>query len=346
MLPCLPQPATGATGTSVFSTPSPAISPSNPDPPAPISCANPQGVLTCADYDGQLSQLHAASGHVLADVDAHEGRRIWEVVHSPLTPHLCISSSDDRTARLWAGQGLAQRAGTLRPSQRGAVCGADFSSSQSHLVALASADCGVYLYDLRAPAAPLRALRHHRRPVSYVRFFGADRLISASIDGSLACWNLADFGAELELAKAGANTPSAVGDGAVPPPSAGGNGGGSSADAGPWRVFRGHTNQRNFVGLSVRPSDRLMACGSESGAVFTYSTSWDTPLASFAVPPPATPAASAPAAAPQACDRHCVTAVAWQPAASAASSAAPLLAAGCSAGGVQLLALTTGATIA
>jgi hypothetical protein len=34
-----------------------------------------QGVLTVGDYDGVVAQVHIASGHLIADVDEHAGRR-------------------------------------------------------------------------------------------------------------------------------------------------------------------------------------------------------------------------------------------------------------------------------
>ena len=40
----------------------------------------------------------------------------------------------------------------------------------------------------------------------------------------------------------------------------------------------GHTNERNFVGLSVN-SDGYLACGSESNEVFAYHHSLPLPLA-------------------------------------------------------------------
>ena len=56
--------------------------------------------------------------------------------------------------------------------------------------------------------------------------------------------------------------------------------GSSSNNVSPWRVFQGHKNQKNFVGLAVRPADGLVACGSETSSVFAYHTSWGTPLSS------------------------------------------------------------------
>jgi WD40 repeat protein len=255
-------------------------------------------------------------------------------------------------------------AATIRPPCASTVCCADFSGSHEHLVSLACSSHKAYIYDLRATSQPLVVLQGHTRPVSYARFFGADKLVSASTDGTLAAWDLA---AALELeqqqhqqvvlppqgsrqcspilqqqhgededimeATAGrrrqakpASTPfanssgstathaalsgscssqqpdapaltaaaaaGAVGWRSSSPVATGSScssvvpasrcwGSGSMAVVTPWKSFRGHTNAKNFVGLSVRPEDGLLACGSETSEVFTYHTSWDKPLATF-----------------------------------------------------------------
>lgn len=130
----------------------------------------------------------------------------------------------------------------LRP--HAAACGIDFHPTDAHTLAVAAADACVYLYDLRHSHAPLRTLRGHRRPTSYVKFLGSTELVTAAIDDSLALWDLQ-----------------------------------GPCDA-PVRRFCGHANSRSFVGLSVCASQRLLACGSEDGAVYVYRTSWSQPMAS------------------------------------------------------------------
>jgi hypothetical protein len=243
------------------------------------------------------------------------------------------------------------------------VCCADFSGSHEHLVSLACSSHKAYIYDLRATSQPLVVLQGHSRPVSYARFFGADKLVSASTDGTLAAWDLAAaLGLEQQQqhqqqqrqvpaqesrqssptlhhaqqqqheeeedmeAPAGrrrrakpANTPFANSSGSTAThaalsgscssqpeatlltaggwrsssPVATGSSCSSVVPSGrcwssgsqvvvtPWKSFRGHTNAKNFVGLSVRPEDGLLACGSETSEVFTYHTSWDKPLATY-----------------------------------------------------------------
>lgn len=330
--------------------------------PSKISCVSwsphADGVLTLGDYDGVLLQLHVGSGHQLADVDHHAGRKIWSVAHSQRVPHLVASAGDDGAARLWAGRGLSECVATLRPNASGkaSVCSVDFSAQCDHLLALAASDRCAYLYDTRYLRDPLAVLRHHARPVSYIRFFGAgpggcQRLVTASTDGSVALWDLpsalAGEGPALaaqQQAAGGCSGPAAVaqqlqrqqhqllqlGGGctaAGSPFSSVAGGGGSSSSSGsrsppwqyalpastdsggatprsssfsataassagagaaggpslglpPWRVFRGHRNERNFVGLTVRPEEGLVACGSETSRAYVYHTSWSSPLAS------------------------------------------------------------------
>lgn len=84
------------------------------------------------------------------------GCRVWSVAQSSLRPHLCASASDDGTARLWAGRGLAEAAGTIVLPRGGAICGVSFCSDDEHALALAGADCCAYIYDLRKVSTPLQ----------------------------------------------------------------------------------------------------------------------------------------------------------------------------------------------
>ncbi|KAG2432743.1 hypothetical protein HYH02_012877 [Chlamydomonas schloesseri] len=277
--------------------------------PSKVSCISwspfMDGVMTVGDYDGVLLQLHIASGHQLSDVDAHGGRKIWSVAHSHRSPHLAASAADDRTARLWAGRGLAACVATLQPNPRASVCCVDFSPEHDHLLALACSDRVSYLYDMRRLAGgPLAALRHHARPASYCRFLGSERLVTAATDASLALWDLAHAVPQLvaemsspaaaaAMAGAGGGRPDspfrAFQQAAESSSGAPGVCAGSGAGAGvglrscsePARVFRGHRNEKNFVGLSVRWPDGLVACGSECSRAFAYHTSWSDPLATL-----------------------------------------------------------------
>lgn len=67
----------------------------------------------------------------------------------------------------------------------------------------------------------------HRKAVSYVRYLNNDEVVSASTDSTLRLWNARSLS--------------------------------------PTRVFSGHANEKNFVGLSV--DSEFIACGSETNEV-------------------------------------------------------------------------------
>ncbi len=82
--------------------------------------------------------------------------RVWSVAQSNLRPHLCASASDDGTARLWAGRGLAEAAGTIVLPRGGPICGVTFCPDDEHALALSGSDCCAYIYDLRKLCTPLQ----------------------------------------------------------------------------------------------------------------------------------------------------------------------------------------------
>ncbi len=181
-----------------------------------------------------------------------------------------MSTSDDGTAQIWSGGSDYQSVAVIRPPPLASICDGTFCQYDRNLVALASANHNAYVYDLRRSVVPLHTLTGHSRAVSYVRFLSGQRLVTSSVDGSLACWDL-PFQAESD------------GDQVVPDWD--GNFSGNAhlrsgkPDVQAWRRFVGHKNAKNFVGLTVRPEDGLMASGSETSTVFAYNTHWTSPVA-------------------------------------------------------------------
>jgi len=150
----------------------------------------------------------------------------------------------------------------------------------------------------------------HSRAVSYVRWLGADRLVSASTDNCLKLWDVA------AASRAGAApAPLTTFTGARPAPGSPGQPYpnprlevpctralvvpccaacgrmpsslpatfcslcalvSTAEKAAATRA--GHVNERNFVGLSVT-ADGYLACGSEDNAVYAYSAGLPAPLA-------------------------------------------------------------------
>lgn len=263
--------------------------------------------------------------------------RVWSVSHSLLRPNLCASASDDGTVRLWGGPCLGQAAGVVRVPSAAPVCGAQLSPFDEHALAVACSDHQVYVYDLRRPERALWELRAHTRAASYVRFLSRHRLVSASVDATLALWDLPGQ----QQQASGADSFAAP----APQPAMGEHSAGlppATPVVRPWRQLRGHRNSKNFVGLAVRPEQQLVACGSEGPEAETccYQVSWDAPLARCAL------------AAPKAEAGHPVegvqggagsspfcSAVCWQPADASGPAGTPLLAAAMSDGELRVLGL-------
>lgn len=140
---------------------------------------------------------------------------------------------------------------------------------------------------LHCSTAPCWTLKWHDGAVSYARFCGRNAATAAT-DGTVAYWDLATAAA--------ADT-----DGIL-----------TKAN----QVMAGHTNRRNFVGLSVLHSSagaaggcgsrlsggHVLACGSEDAVVHAYHTARAAPLATWQLVPAGTApysgvAVAAPAAA-------------------------------------------------
>ncbi|KAM1019471.1 hypothetical protein ACFX13_041557 [Malus domestica] len=128
------------------------------------------------------------------------------------------------------------------------VCCVQFSAYSSNLVVFGSADYKIYGYDLRNTRIPWCTLPGHGKSVSYVKFVDAQTLVSASTDNTLKPWDLNQ----------------SISTGLSPNACS--------------LTFSGHTNEKNFVGLSA--SDGYIACGSETNEVYNYYRSLPMPITS------------------------------------------------------------------
>lgn len=125
------------------------------------------------------------------------------------------------------------------------VCCVKFNPYSRYCLAYGAADHCVHYVDLRQPKEPLRVFKGHRKAVSYVKFLSDRELVSASTDSQLKLWSVEDNVS--------------------------------------YRSFRGHTNEKNFVGLSTTDGSKddrrdLIACGSENNALYLYSKGLSQPL--------------------------------------------------------------------
>ncbi|KAL8138803.1 hypothetical protein V2J09_004804 [Rumex salicifolius] len=224
-----------------------------------------QNYLASTDYDGVVKLWDASTGQEISKYTEHE-RRAWSVDFSQLDPTKLASGSDDCSVRLWSiNEAISLAFSSLlhmhilmqKPDERNSLCSirnvanvccVQFSPHSSHLLAFGSADYKIYCYDIRNANVPWCTLAGHEKAVSYVKFLDSETLVSASTDNTLKLWDLKQS--------------SAIG---------------LSTDACKL-TYKGHTNEKNFVGLSV--ADGYIACGSETNEVFTYYKSLPMPITS------------------------------------------------------------------
>ncbi|KAL4585386.1 hypothetical protein LXL04_010005 [Taraxacum kok-saghyz] len=133
-----------------------------------------------------------------------------------------------------------QEASVLNIDMKANICSVKYNPGSSFHVAVGSADHHIHYYDLRNITQPLHVFSGHRKAVSYVKFLSNYELASASTDSTLRLWDV-----KQNL---------------------------------PLRTFRGHVNEKNFVGLTV--NSEYIACGSETNEVFVYHKAISRPAAS------------------------------------------------------------------
>ncbi|XP_023757898.1 protein SPA1-RELATED 2 isoform X1 [Lactuca sativa] len=201
--------------------------------------------LVSADYDGVLQVWDAFIGQGLSHYIEHQ-RRAWCVDFSRVDPTQFASGSDDCSVKLWS---LNDKKSTCTIRSAANVCCVQFSPCSSHLLAFGSADYQIHCYDLRHVKIPWCTLAGHEKAVSYVKFLDSDSVVSASTDNTVKLWDLKKTSLE-----------------------------GISTDA-CCMTYKGHTNEKNFAGLSVL--DGYIACGSESNEVYAYHKSFPMPITSY-----------------------------------------------------------------
>ncbi|XP_041993892.1 E3 ubiquitin-protein ligase COP1-like isoform X2 [Salvia splendens] len=132
-----------------------------------------------------------------------------------------------------------QEASVLNIDMKANICSVKYNPGSSIHVAVGSADHHIHYYDLRKVSQPLYIFSGHRKAVSYVKFLSSDELASASTDSTLRLWDVKE------------NVP--------------------------LRTFRGHANEKNFVGLTA--NSEYIACGSETNEAFVYHKAISKPAA-------------------------------------------------------------------
>lgn len=198
--------------------------------------------LASTDYEGVLNIWDSSNGNLLHEYEAHS-KRIWSVDNCCADPALLATGSDDRFVKVWSTKSPSAIAQFDLKSN---VCAVKWHPTSAHEIAVGAADHVVYVYDLRKYDACLKTFSGHKKAVSYVRWSGTHEIISASTDSTLRLWNT-----EARVSKEE-------------------------------RLYRGHLNEKNFVGLAVR--DDFIACGSETHEVCMYYKPLSKPITRIALP--------------------------------------------------------------
>ncbi|XP_043702698.1 protein SPA1-RELATED 4-like isoform X2 [Telopea speciosissima] len=199
--------------------------------------------IVSSDFDGIVQVWDVTRGQVFTEMREHE-KRVWSVDFSLADPTKLASGSDDGSVKLWS---INQRGSVSTIKTKANICCVQFPPDSAHSVAIGSADHKIYYYDLRSIRVPLYTLVGHSKTVSYVKFVDSTTLVSASTDNTLKLWDLSTCMSRV-------------------------------LDS-PLQTFTGHTNMKNFVGLSV--SDGYIATGSETNEVFIYHKAFPMPVLSF-----------------------------------------------------------------
>lgn len=199
--------------------------------------------IASSDFEGVVQVWDVSRNQVLVDMKEHE-RRVWAVDFSLADPTKLASGSDDGTVKLW-NINQAGSIGTIRTKAN--VCSVQFPPDSARSLVVGSADHKVYCFDLRNLKVPWCTLVGHTKTVSYVKFVDSSTLVSASTDSSLKIWDLSTCSSRV-------------------------------LDS-PLQTFSGHTNVKNFVGLSI--SDGYIATGSETNEIFVYHKAFPMPVLSY-----------------------------------------------------------------
>ncbi|KAJ9171483.1 hypothetical protein P3X46_014846 [Hevea brasiliensis] len=201
--------------------------------------------LASTDYDGVIQIWDAGTGQGFSQYTDHQ-KRAWSVDFSLANPMMFASGSDDCSVRLWSINERGSIGTIWNPAN---ICCVQFSASSAHFLAFGSADYKIYCYDLRHTRTPWSILAGHEKAVSYVKFLDSETLVSASTDNTLKLWDLE------KTSSPGLSSSTCR------------------------LTFGGHTNKKNFVGLSAL--DGYIACGSETNEVYCYYRSLPMPITSY-----------------------------------------------------------------
>lgn len=221
---------------------------SSVDTHTPIMKMSCQSKISCLSWNPYFKRQICSSDYegIVSLWDAYTGKRInkfeghkkrtWSVDFAPTSPNMIASGSDDHHVKIWD---INSEKAVATIESKANVCCVKFNPDSSNYIAFGSADHHIHYYDIRnIRDGGLFVFKGHAKAVSYVKFLNADQLVSASTDSTLKQWCTKDLQCK--------------------------------------RTYTGHTNEKNFVGLST--SNDFIACGSENNAVYCYYKSLSKPV--------------------------------------------------------------------
>ncbi|KAL5997666.1 hypothetical protein ACLOJK_008596 [Asimina triloba] len=200
----------------------------------PVTEMASRSKLSSVCWNGYIKSQIASSDFegVVQVWDVTRGQAFMEMrEHEKRVWSVDFSLADPTKLASGSDDGSGESIATIRTKAN--VCCVQFSPDSARSLAIGSADHKIYCYDLRNMKIPWCTLVDHTKTVSHVKFVDSMNLVSASTDNSLKLWDLT------------MNTSRVLNS--------------------PIQTFTGHTNVKNFVGLSI--SDGYIATGSETNEI-------------------------------------------------------------------------------
>ncbi|XP_022149595.1 E3 ubiquitin-protein ligase COP1 [Momordica charantia] len=214
---------------------------------SPIVEMSTRAKLSCLSWDKVSKHIIASSDYegIVTIWDVNKGQSVMECEEHEKRAW-SVDFSRTEPSRLVSGSDdckvkvwcMKQEASVLNIDMKANICCVKFNPGSGNHIAVGSADHHIHYYDLRNISHPLHVFTGHKKAVSYVKFLSNSELASASTDSTLRLWDVKE------------NLPV--------------------------RTFRGHTNEKNFVGLTV--NSEYISCGSETNEVFVYHKEISRPL--------------------------------------------------------------------
>lgn len=187
-----------------------------------------KSMMASSDYEGSVTVWDAFTNQKIKTFQEHE-KRCWSVDFNKCDTKLIASGSDDARVKLWSTN-MEHSVTSLEAKAN--VCCVKFNPTSRYNLAFGSADHCVHYYDLRNTKGPLSVFKGHKKAVSYVKFLNDTEIVSASTDSQLKLWSTHSQRSHCQ------------------------------------RSFKGHVNEKNFVGLAT--DGDYVACGSENNSLYIY----------------------------------------------------------------------------